>query len=154
MEYADGSIWQRKAPLSAYVPQVAGTAALGHNGDDVMVNLAIPEWFNTPLNENPNDVQDHQALDYWYHTDIPEVTLTTPSVFFGSVPELTSVEMPVMFSVRTCRPVTFEITAVAGVNFSEPDQTPVVVDHDHATDVVTAELDVRFQANGESGCPT
>jgi Common central domain of tyrosinase len=147
------SIWQRKAALSAYVPQVAGTATAGHNGEDDMTNLAAPEWFNAPLHKHPNDVQDHQSLGYWYHTDVPEVTLTTPSVFFGSVPELTSSEMPVMFSVRTGRPVTFEITAVAGVNFSQPDQDPVVVDYDHTADVVTAELDVRFQANGHLGVP-
>ena len=45
----------------------------------------------------PNDVQDHQALNHWYHSDLPEVTLDTPSVAYGPVPELLTTYMPVRF---------------------------------------------------------
>ena len=147
------AIWQRKlAPGSGYVPLGTGTGPLGHNGDDEMVRLADPSWFNAPLHQQPIDVQDHQSLDYWYHTDIPEITLDTPSVAFGNVPELLTTFMPVTFTVRTCRPVNFEITNITnapGANFAEPAaQGVVTIDHDHSSDLVTARLYVQFQANG------
>lgn len=145
------SIWQRKAAQSGYLPQVPGTAAAGHNGEDPMTNLALAEWFNSPLNVHPNDVQGHQALGYWYHTDIPEVTLTTPALDFGTVPGSGQAARSVMFAVRTCQPVTFEITSVVGVNFRAHTVSPVVIDHDHANDVLTAELAVQFDANGQAG---
>lgn len=146
------SIWQRKSPTPGYLPQVAATAPAGHNGGDGMVNLTTAAWFATSLNSQPNNVQDHQAIGPWYRTDLPEITLDTPSLSFGSVPELRTTYMPVRFSVRSCQPVRFNVTAVTGANYSSPStQGTVVVDHDPANDVVTARVYVAFTANGAVG---
>lgn len=148
------SIWQRKAAASGYRPQAAGTANAGHNGDDLMINLNNPSWFNGPLFSTPNDVEDHHDLDYWFHTDLPQVTLDTPSVSFGNVPELLVTFRPVMFTVRTCQPVRFELTSVTGTNFAAPAaQGTVVVDHVHTSDTVTARVYVQFQAAGTLTVP-
>jgi tyrosinase len=148
------AIWQRKSPTPAYVPMAAGTASPGHNGPDVMVNLGVPAHFASPLNEHPADVQDHHALGVWYHTDPPEITLSTPSVDFGDVPETQSVVQPVQFAVRTCQPVQFGITAVTGANFAEQaGQGTVTVDHDHSAETQTASVHVQFTANGTLGAP-
>lgn len=148
------SIWQRKAAAAGYLPQVPGTATAGHNGDDLMVNLSDASWFNAPMFSTPNDVEDHHDLDYWFHTDLPQVTLDTPSVSFGTVPELLTTFRPIMFTVRTCQPVRFELTAVTGTNFAAPAaQGTVVVDHVHTSDTVTARVYVQFQAGGTLSLP-
>ncbi|MBK8460614.1 MAG: tyrosinase family protein [Micropruina sp.] len=148
------SIWQRKSGTPGYLPQVAATAEAGHNGDDVMASFATPSWFNAPQFERPNDNQDHHDQGYWYHTDLPELTLDTPSVTFGSVPELLTTYQPVLFTVRTCQPVRFALTGVTGTNFGIPaGQGIVVVDHDDDSDTVTARVYVQFQANGAVGVP-
>ena len=148
------SIWQRKVANSQYRPQGTGTTNVGHNGNDTMNRFADPSWFNAPLHPRPVDVDDHQALGYWYHSDIPEVTLNAPSVAFGQVPELLTTFMPATFTVRTCRPVRFEVTNVTGANFSEPaSQGVVVVDEEHGRETVTARVYLQFQANGVVGSP-
>lgn len=146
------SIWQRKPATSGYLPQVAGTAEPGHNGSDVMISFATASWFNAPQFERPNDNEDHHDQGYWYHTDLPEVTLDTPSVAFGSVPEMLTTYRPVTFAVRTCQPVRFSLTGITGNNFGIPaSQGIVVVDHDDDSDTVTARVYVQFQANGPVG---
>jgi hypothetical protein len=145
-------IWQRKSPTPGYVPLVAGTANNGHNGPDIMARFNNPAHFNSPPNQHPVDVLDYHAIGYWYHSDIPVITLSTPSVSFGNVPENLTTFRPVQFAVRTCQPVNFRITAISSGNFSAPaGQGTVTVDHSHTTDVVTADIYVQFQALGAVG---
>ncbi|MFT4215962.1 MAG: tyrosinase family protein [Micropruina sp.] len=149
------SIWQRKLGVaSEFQPQAAGTANLGHNGDDTMVNLGTAAWFAAPMFSTPNANEDHHAVGYWFHSDLPEVSLDTPSVAFGSVPELLTTFHPVQFTVRTCRQVRFELTAVTGAGFSAPaGQGIVTVEHDDHAETVTASVFVQFQASGPIGVP-
>lgn len=146
------AIWQRKSPTPAYVPTVAGTANSGHNGPDVMVRFGNPADFNTPLNQHPNDVLNHHAIGYWFHSDLPEITLSTPSVNFGNVPDQLTTFRPVQFAVRTCQRVDFRITAISAGNFSIPGgQGAVSVDHSDTSDIVTANVYIQFQALGLLG---
>lgn len=149
------AIWQRKlGAASDYLPQAAGTANAGHNGDDTMINLGTAAWFAAPMFSTPNANEDHHAVGYWFHSDLPEVELDTPSVAFGSVPELLTTFHPVQFTVRTCRQVRFELTAVTGAGFSAPaGQGIVTVDHDDHAETVTAHVFVQFQASGPVGVP-
>jgi hypothetical protein len=148
------TIWQRKSPTTGYLPQVPGTANAGHNGGDDMVNLANTTWFNTPLLSSPNEVEDHHDLGYWYHSDIPEVAPDGLSVAFGTVPELLTTYHPIAFTVRTCRPVHFELTGVTGTGFGvPPTQGIVTVDHDDHAEFVTAHVYVRFEATSPVGVP-
>ncbi|MGH3936256.1 MAG: tyrosinase family protein [Pseudonocardiaceae bacterium] len=147
------AIWQRKSPTPAHIPP-PGTANAGHNGPNVMIRFDNPAHFNTPVRQHPIDVQDHQAIGYSYHTDPPQITLSTPSVNFGDVPEQLTTYRPIQFAVRTCQPVTFTVTGVTGGNFSSPPaQGSVIVDHSHTSDVVTADIYVAFQALGALGVP-
>src|SRR5262249_58766361 len=146
------SIWQRFSPTPAYAPITGGN--LGHNAGDVMVQFSNQANFNTPLNQHPSDVQNHKALGSWYHTDVPEITLSTPSVAFGDVPDQLTTFRPVQFSVRTCQQVTFTITGATGANFSIPaSQAAVVLDHEHGADQQTANVYVEFHAVGTLGTP-
>jgi hypothetical protein len=146
-------IWQRKSPTPGYVPP-PGTADAGHNGPDVMVRFANPAEFNTSVNQHPTDVLDYHAIGYWYHSDLPVITLSTPSVNFGNVPDQLTTFRPVQFEVGTCQPVSFRITGISGGNFSIPaDQGTVTVDHSHTDDTVTADIYVQFQALGALDMP-
>ncbi len=148
------SIWQRRSSSPGYLPTTAGTANAGHSLNDSMNNLSTAAWFADPLLSRPVDVQNHKLIGPWYHSDVPEVSLTTPSVAFGSVPELLTTFMPIRASVRTCQPVTFEITSVTGANFSVPaGQGAVTVDHVLGSDTVTARVYVQFTANGTLNTP-
>lgn len=149
------AIWQRRlGAASEFQPQTAGTANAGHNGDDTMINLGTAAWFAAPMFSTPNANEDHHAVGYWFHSDLPEVSLDTPSVAFGSVPELLTTFHPVQFTVRTCRQVRFELTAVTGAGFSAPaGQGIVTVDHDDHAETVTASVFVQFQASGPVGVP-
>ncbi len=149
------SIWQRKlGAASEFQPQAGGTANGGHNGGDTMVNLGTAAWFAAPMFSTPNANEDHHAVGYWFHSDLPEVSLDTPSVSFGSVPELLTTFHPVQFTVRTCRQVRFELTGVTGAGFSAPaGQGIVTVEHDDHAETVTASVFVQFQANGPIGVP-
>ncbi|MFH5822696.1 tyrosinase family protein [Georgenia sp. AZ-5] len=146
------AIWQRRTTTPEHRPQAAGTADPGHNGDDPMVNLATPSWFAAVLHRRPNDVQDHQRLGR-YRTDLPGITLASPAVPFGEVPERSAAQMPVAFSVRTCQPVTFRLTGVTGDGFAPGDPDVVTVEHDPVSEIVAALVPVAYEARGPVGMP-
>jgi Mg-chelatase subunit ChlD len=146
------AIWQRKSPTPAYVPTSGANA--GHNAPDVMSQFANPAHFTLPLLQHPADLQHHQAVGPWYHSDPPEVTLATPSVSFGDVPDQLTTFAPVQLHVRTCQPVTVTITGVTGANFSvPPGQGPVTIDHQPGSSQQTASVHVAFHAVGALGMP-
>jgi hypothetical protein len=142
--------WQQRHPPGAYAP--AAGADAGHNLNDQMVHFQASNAgnFNTSLRGTPADVVDSRgALDIWYTSDLPVITLVTPSVDFGDVPANLTTDWPVKFDVRTCRPVKFRVTAVGGANFRvPPSQGDVVADHDHHHDPVRANVFLEFQALG------
>ena len=141
--------WQRKSPTPAYVPLSGGNA--GHDAGDVMVRFGTPGDFATPRS-SIRATADHHALGYWYHSDPPEITLSTASIAFGSVPEQLTTFHPVQFAVRTCRPVTFTITNVTRPNFSQPPGQGVGRARPRARrEFQTAEVFVAFHAVGALG---
>lgn len=154
------AIWQRMRRDSVppqsrdHQPQGNGTADAGHNGQDVMINFSAQDWFSTRVHARANDVQDHQLLDHWYRTDMPTIALETPALFFRAEPAPRTVSLPVRFTVSTCQRVRIEVVDVEGENFSVPaGQGVVVVDHDHHSDVVTAEVRLEYQATGVPDTP-
>ena len=144
------STWQQRNTPGAYAP--ATGADSGHNLGDQMVHLQAANAgnFNTPLRSTPADVVDSRgALDKWYTSDLPLITLVTPSVDFGDVPANLTTDWPVKFDVRTCRSMKFRITAVGGANFSIPSgQGDVLADHHHVNDPVRANVFLEFHALG------
>ena len=143
------AVWQQKnaAPTTNYLPP-SGTTA-NHDVNDNMAMLTAGN-FAWPVLARPMDVQDHRAMGFWYASDPPLITLVSPSVSFGNVPETLTTYRPVQFSVRTCRPVKFRITGItAGTNFSIPAaQGLVTVNHSDILDPVIGEVFVQFQALG------
>ena len=144
------STWQQRHSPGAYAP--ASGADPGHNLNDEMLHFETPNAgnFNTPLRGRPANLVDSRGtLDIWNKSDLPLITLVTPSVDFGDVPADLTTDWPVKFDVRTCRPVKLRITAVGGANFSIPaGQGDVIADHDHAHDPVRANVFVEFHALG------
>lgn len=78
------------------------------------------------------------------------ITLDTPSVTFVDIPEGTSTVRPVVFSVDTCLPVTFEVTASPGAPFSIAYE-PVVVSNPDSGSVRLARVWVRYECTSSSG---
>ncbi len=150
------STWQQRRgrvlgiPVAPYVPTTGANA--GHNLDNEMIHFEAANAgnFNTSLNSTPASVVDSRAtLDIWYKSDLPIITLVTPSIDFGDVPANLTTDWPVKFDVRTCRPVKFRITAVGGANFrNPPGQTDVPADHDHDQDPVRTNVFLEFVALG------
>lgn len=141
--------WQQRHPPGAYVP-VTG-ASSGHNLNDEMFHFEASKAgnFNTPLLSHPADVVDSRGIDLWYTSDLPLITLLTPSVDFGDVPANLTTDWPVKFNVRTCRHVKFRVMGVGGANFANPaGQGDVSADHDDAHDPVRANVFVEFHALG------
>lgn len=106
--------WQRKPGAPSYAPAdgtptpAAGIDLVGHRPSDSM-----QPWGGTTTVAS---TFDHHALGYWYDDEPPEVDLLTPSLAFQDVPEgvggvgLTTYRA-VLFEVRSCAPVTFEVLA-------------------------------------------
>lgn len=143
------AVWQQKnaPPVTDYQPP-SGTTA-NHDLDDTML-VTDPAYYNWPVARRPMDVLDHHALGFWYASDLPIVTLLTPSVDFGNVPQPLRTYRPVQFNVRACRTVKFRITAISpGTNFSIPsDQGDVPVNHSATLDPVVGDVYIQFQALG------
>jgi hypothetical protein len=143
--------WQQRHPPGAYVPVSGGN--LGHNLNDEMLHFAAADasGFNTPLLGHPADLLDSRGIDIWYRSDLPRITLVTPSVDFGDVPANLTTDWPVKFDVRTCRRVKFRVTAIGGTNFHiPPTQGDVLAEHSDTHDPVRANVFVEFQALGTS----
>lgn len=150
------STWQQRNPpgggvlVAAYAPTTGADA--GHNLNNEMTHFQAANAgnFNTSLRSTPAVVNDSRgALGIWYKSDLPLITLVTPSVDFGNVPANLTTDWPVKFDVRTCRPIKFRITGVGGANFSIPiDQGDVVTDHHHVNDPVRANVFLEFRALG------
>lgn len=112
------SLWQDKNPTLDHFAPLSG-ANSGHNLNDVM-DVMASSYFNFPvLGTNAANVDLH-ATGVWYDTDLPDVTLATPSVNFGSIPAGLTTYFPVQFTVEGCRAMRFRITGIAGSGFSIP----------------------------------
>ena len=141
--------WQQRRPPGTYVPATGANA--GHNLNDAMRHFepAAAGNFNAPLLSRPADLVDSRGLDLWYTSDLPLITLVSPSVDFGDVPANLTTDWPVRFDVRTCRRVKFRLTGVGGANFRiPPGQGDVLADHHDTIDPVRANVFVEFQALG------
>ncbi len=124
------NLWQRQHPSEAYHPDPAlgENGPLGHNLTDTMLfnDMGQPApW--TPVDATPATMWNaHQPpCDYWYDTDPPEVTLRTPSISFGGVPEGiggvgVTTYRAVVFDVLSCAGATFQITADPTAPFTAP----------------------------------
>ncbi len=113
------AVWQQKHPFEPYVPGGGESATLaGHRLGDNMVLFGTHFGSEYTI----DSVLDHKAGGYMYDTDIPSVTLETPSVDFGNVPVGMTTYHAIRFRVETARQVQFRITAGPSGNFS---QTPV-----------------------------
>jgi hypothetical protein len=150
------SAWQQRNPpgggalVAAYAPTTG--AGAGHNLNNEMTHFQAANAgnFNTSLRSTPAAVVDSRgALDIWYKSDLPLITLVTPSVDFGDVPANLTTDWPVKFDVRTCRRVKFRIGAVGGANFSIPSgQGDVNAEHNDVNDPVRSNVFLEFHALG------
>lgn len=139
------AIWQQRHGYPGYIPQ-AGGAAL-QNGPDVMGLFADPSYFNLPQHATPNSNENHRPLGYIYFSDAAEVSPpVSASVNFGDVPEGLATYKPVQFTVTTCQPVRFRITAVSGVGYSDPYPGAHTVNPPADNGPFTADVYVAYQA--------
>ncbi len=116
------AVWQQKnaGGLTNYQP-VSGTA--NHSLNSVM-QMLDQAFYNFPVLATPAQLLDHKSLGFMYDTDLPILSLATPSVVFGEVPENTNTYLPVQFNIETCRKIKFRITAIGGnAAFQVPDFT-------------------------------
>jgi hypothetical protein len=114
--------WQAANPGLPYVPNGGGPP--GHNLMDQMNDLGTPGI-------TPASTLDHHAMGYWYDTDPPQVTLVTPSIDFGGVPEGiggtgVTTYRAIKFEVQSCSAVTLQITAGPTGGFGAPSLSTVV----------------------------
>ncbi|HEX6163379.1 MAG TPA: tyrosinase family protein [Vicinamibacterales bacterium] len=144
------SAWQQRNPPGSYAP--ASGADPGHNNADQMVHFeaASAANFNTTVRSTPADlVNSRGVLDIWYTSDLPIITLVTPSVDFGDVPAGLTTDWPVKFDVRTCRRVKFRVTAIGGANFSIPPGVgDVFAEHHDVNDPVRANVFIEYVGLG------
>ncbi len=138
------SEWQKLHPAELYHPAgVAGdTGPVGHNFPDSM-----QPWGGTTTVAS---MQDHHPLGYWYDTDEPDVTLTTPSLAFTDVPEGlggggVTTYRAIVFEVRSCETVTFEIVAGPTAGFGlTPLGTSVNVPSEHGQQPAMGRLWISY----------
>jgi hypothetical protein len=104
------AVWQQQHPGELYHPS-GGAGDMGPVGHNLVDSMQ--PWGG---GATVASTQSHLAMGYWYDTDPPDVTLTTPDLNFADVPEglggsgVTTYRAAV-FEVRSCPPVTLEITA-------------------------------------------
>jgi hypothetical protein len=119
------SIWQDRQPNPADHFAPTSGANPGHNLNNVM-DVMDASYFNFPvLATNAANVNLH-ATGVWYDTDLPEVTLATPSVNFGTISAGLTTYFPVQFTVEGCRAMRFRITGIGGSGFSIPPGNTIV----------------------------
>jgi hypothetical protein len=116
------ALWQAANPGLPYVPNGGGPP--GHNLMDQMNDLGTPGI-------TPASTLDHHAMGYWYDTDPPQVSLVTPSIDFGGVPEGiggtgVTTYRAIKFDVQSCSDVTLQITAGPTGGFAAPSLSTVV----------------------------
>ncbi len=153
------SIWLDKNPTLPkyeYTGSYRGTVQgifPGHGLNDAMIfhnSGATAPWTDPPA--TPSSVIDGHTMHgngVWYDTDLPEITLDTPSVSFGNVPEGMTHYRAVRFSVRTARKTRFRITSTPSGNFGlTPMGTEFEVDPDPDNDVVEGLVWVQFFSAG------
>jgi len=148
------NLWQSEHPAEAYHPDPAlgETGPLGHNLTDTLIfnDSGQPSpW--TPVDATPATMWlTHQhPCDYWYDTDPPEVTLRTPSVSFGNVPEGVggvgvTTYRPVIFDVLSCAGATFRITAGPTAPFTTPLGTVFTVGEAHGAPPAQARVWIGY----------
>lgn len=114
------SIWQQRnaAGLTNYQP-ASGTANHSLNSTMLMLSQA---FYNFPVITTPSQLLNHKALGFMYDSDLPIISLATPTVVFGEVPENTTTYLPIQFNIETCRKIKFRFTAIGGnTAFQVPD---------------------------------
>lgn len=117
-------IWQERqgavnnlAPGDTFEPDSG--ANNGHNLLEVM-DITDQAFFNWPVLDTNVSNLDLHATGVWYDTDVPVVSVTTPSVNFGTIPAGMTTYKPVQFSVEGCRSLQFRITGVSAGAYSIP----------------------------------
>ena len=141
--------WLKLHPAETYHPTggAGDSGPVGHNFPDSMQ----PWGGGTTV----ASMQDHHALDYWYDTDEPDVTLTTPSLAFNDVPEGlggggVTTYRAVVFEVRSCEPVTFDIVAGPTASFGvTPLGTSVTVPSAHGQQPAIARLWISYTSTND-----
>ena len=116
------AIWQQRNPggINNYHP---ANGLAGHDLNSPM-NVLEQTYFVHPALPRPQQLLNHKSLGFMYDTDLPEISLLTPTVNFGEVVENTVTYLPVRFNVETCRKVKFVISALGGnAAFEVPDIT-------------------------------
>ncbi len=106
------AVWQQRYPAQGYLPSgMSGPA--GHKLNDNMATFT--QYFG--VNVKPADTLNHHALGYWYDTDLPEITLETPSINFGDVSTGLTQYRAIRFKIRTCRETRLRFTTLPSGNF-------------------------------------
>lgn len=117
-------IWQERqlqtnslSFIDSFVPTSGADA--GHNRPDVM-NIMDQSYFNWPVLDTNVSNLDLHSTGIWYDSDSPVVSITTPSINFGTIPAGMTTYQPVQFNVEGCRLVQFRILGTSGGAFSIP----------------------------------
>ena len=120
------AIWQQRdgrnnQPFENNYQPASGVAE--HALTETMLMLEQDFFLFSVLNQ-PSQLLNHKALGFMYDTDLPEISLVTPTINFGDIPENTTTYLPVQFNIETCRKIKFRITAIGGnAAFEVPDIT-------------------------------
>lgn len=146
------ALWQQRHDYPGYVPQTGGPAL--QNGSQVMAVFNDASYFNAPQHATPNANEDHRALGYLYASDLPEISAPfSPSLGFGNVPQGLTTYRPVQFTVTSCRPVKFRISAIGGAGFSDPYPGAHTIHPPQEGDPFTADVYVAYEAPIGGGGP-
>jgi hypothetical protein len=141
------AIWQQRnaVGLTNYQP-ASGTANHSLNSTMLMLTQA---FYNFPVLTTPSQLLNHKALGFMYDSDLPIISLVTPTVVFGEMPENTTTYLPIQFNIETCRKIKFRFTAIGGnTAFQVPDFTTpyeaVVLDNEGQ--LQTGEVFIKLNA--------
>lgn len=148
------AVWMQKHPgVAQYLPTGMHGPVDPHGlirlNDDM---TSLSDYFGGAT--TPADLLNHKPIA-WYDSDLPEITLETPSLNFGDVPEGMTQYRAVRFEVRTVKSVTFRITDAPGGNFDTTSLgTTFIAIPDLVNELVTVWVWVQFLSAGGNAVQT
>ena len=107
-------------------------------------------FFLFPVLNRPTNVLNHKNLGYMYDVDHPIFAAVATDLFFGTVEEGSTVQLPVSIQMETGRNVKFQIDAFGGdPEFGAPTGSPAFVTVPHTNGISqTHNVLIQFQASG------
>lgn len=146
-------VWQQRYGVPDFLPDSG--ADTGHNSGDPLyffdTSTELATWI-TP-NRTSDDVNDHRSIGPWYDTDLPRITLVSPSVSFGDVPEGLTTHRPIQLTLQSPRQVRFRIVSFTGTGSFSAAQAETPIGPTDTDVAQPAQVYVQYTADGTLGVP-